>query len=173
MKNYFILLLLVGLLFSCKEELPDIEEQLANSPMGWRIQQYSVYNGYLDDELNSNVWRHYKNVGVLEFQEDYTGTYSFDTLNVPFTWTISHESGSTGVIYFAIDNTNLSDYSSPFLYYYFSGREGDPLYNYEEDQIRTYGIKAVNSFTIVCQYDPNSSGNFYNFGAIEFVLTQE
>ncbi len=135
---------------------------------------YSVYSGAISDTLNSGVMFHYKDIGYITFNSDNNGKYEYDNVEYPFTWSIlTNENANTQRFQIDINAANVSDYSSPFLYYYFSGQSGTPFMHSEEDEIRQYDMSIINSFTIQCRFNPGGSSGLDNFGGIEFTLTEK
>lgn len=169
MKAIFLFLILSVLLVSCKKETESMSEILC-SGAGWKVQTYSVYDDSYDDFFSDCI-RHYKDVGTFTFSESFDGKYMYNNDTVPFKWTLV-EGAYSPMINIEIDIADVNNFTSPFLYYYFSGQEGTPFMHAEESEIHSYQASLLNNFTIQFVYLSSGSSSSANFGSLEFVVTK-
>jgi hypothetical protein len=111
MKKSIVLILLVGVLFSCtKEETQSLKDRLVSSETGWDLASFSHdIDSYSYDSLD-----HYTNVGNFVFNNDNTGVYTYEGTTANFNY-YAYTTDDKLLIKF--NYYEIPDFSSPFLFY--------------------------------------------------------
>lgn len=171
MKKFVFLAVATLTLVCCKKDPLSVSDMLVNNRDGWVMQYYTVYDGRIENEY-TDVYKHYKNVGSFKFEKDFTGVYKYDGTETPFVWSVMTGAEGVNYIEFVIDEEDVTDYNSPFLYCYFSGQTATPFTSYEGNRIKSYEINVLNDFTVQCRFNPGGESSEDLFGGIEFILCE-
>lgn len=154
------------LISACKNTILPIEDNLIIART-WEIQSYSVFkNNY----SNSELIRHYKNIGKFIFEEDGTGQLIDANDTISISWFLNDWSDGTGNITFNISKEEIEDFTNPFIFYYFKGV--NPFFIDEAYLIDIYEISCLNDFTYVLSWDVGYTSSGMEFENIEFVITK-
>lgn len=151
---------------SCIKRNDNLVQRLISAEQGWRIQSVLVNSGDSSDELNNDILSHYSDVGTLIFSDESNGIYTYQDTIYSFTWSVSNRNLS-------LEIEDLQIYDSPFIYYYFSGREQNPYTNFSNDLLRNFNMFEYNNFTIKLTNRAEGFSNTYQFGDLEILITKE
>lgn len=140
MRKILLFIPILIFVFSCTKEEVKISEDLISSENGWRVQTYSIYDDYWDRDIAD----HYKDLGDLYFYSDSTGKFSYDTVEISFTWSYTIDFSDEDIINIDIVRDSVTDFSSPFIFYHFAGVNGNPYLPSSEKCVQIFGVSKLN-----------------------------